>query len=351
MISDKTKFASMLLAAVFLASVVLPSCCQARQRKIVESTKFLMGTDVHIKVSIEEKEDEARARLAVNKAFEEVERVENIFSTYIRSSEISRINKLRKNERLQISHEAFNLIKKSIAFSRITDGAFDITVKPLVDLWQIAEKDKKLPNDEDIKLALAHTGYDKVMLDDTACTIAFKKEDMALDLGGVAKGYATDRAIKILKENGVNNAIVASGGNLYCLGRKLDNEFWTAAIQHPRNKDRIFMKIGLHNKAVDTSGDYEKYFILDNRRYSHIIDPRTGYPIGDSTISSTVIADEATISDILATSLMILGQKGLNITESIKGVDAIVVFKRNDKFIVKRTERISERYAIKEEKL
>lgn len=349
--SLREKTIAILLFAVVLSSAALPSCCNVRGRRIIEETRFLMGTDVRIKVSIGEIDDELQARSAIEKAFKEIERVEGVFSVYRPDSEISKINLLRKNERLRISPEAFSLIKRSIEYSRLTDGAFDITVKPLVDLWHAAKDNNKLPADEDIKNALARTGYEDVALDGAAHTILFRKEGMALDLGGVAKGYATGRAIKILRDSGIKDAIVGSGGNLYCLGKKTDAESWTVAIQHPRKKDKVFMEIKLSDKAIDTSGDYEKYFILENKRYSHIINPKTGYPAAGHVISSTVIAGDPDFSDMLATAIMVLGQKGLNIAGSIRDIDAIAVFERNDRFIVMTTEGITGRYDIKEEKL
>lgn len=318
---------------------------------IVERTKFYMGTVVQIKVSIDNKIGEARAKEAVNKAFEEIKRVEDVFSVYKDTSEISRINRLKKNEKARISDEVFNLIKKSIEFSKKTEGAFDITVKPLVDLWSRAKKNNKLPGEDEIKQALERTGREKICLDDAGRAISFKKDGMALDLGGVAKGYATDRAIGILKQNGIKDAIVNSGGDMYCMGRKSKTELWKVGAQDPRHKNKIFLEIKLEDMAIDTSGDYERYFILNGKRLSHIIDPRTGYPIGDDVVSSSVIAPDSTTADMLATSLSILGNKALAIAGSIKGIDAIIVFKRNDKFIVKMTDGIKKRYEIHVENL
>ncbi len=318
---------------------------------VVERTNFYMGTVVQIKVSTNNKIDKHRAKEAINKAFEEIKRVEDVFSVYKDTSEISKINGLRKNEKLQVSDEVFDLIKKSIEFSKKTEGAFDITVKPLVDLWKKAKKDNKLPAEEEIKSALGRIGYENIVLDEAVCTISFKKENMALDLGGIAKGYATGRAIGILKKNGIDDAIVSTAGDLYCLGRKSKNKLWKVGVQDPRHKNKIFSEIKLEDMAISTSGDYERYFILNGKRYSHIINPRTGYPIGDDVISSSVIAPDSATADILATSLAILGNKGLAIAESIKGIDAIIVFKRNDKFIVKMTDGIKKRYEIHEENL
>jgi FAD:protein FMN transferase len=335
--------------AIFLAGYLYISSGNAST--IVERTNFCMGTIVRIKVPTGNRNDKTRANEAVNKAFEEINRVEDVFSVYKDTSEISRINRLRKDEKLRASDEVFDLIEKSIEFSKKTEGAFDITVKPLVDLWGKAKKGNRLPTEDEIKLALDRVGYEKIILDEIDRTISFKKEGMALDMGGIAKGYATGRAIGILKKNGIDDAIVSTAGDLYCLGRRSKNKLWKVGVQDPRRKNRIFSEIELEDMAISTSGDYERYFILNGRRYSHIIDPRTGYPVGDDVVSSSVIASDSSTADILATSLAILGDKGLTVAKSVKGVDAIIVFKRNDKFIVKMTDGIKKRYEIHEENL
>ena len=152
---------------------------------------------------------------------------------------------------------------------------------------------------------------------------------MSIDMGGVAKGYATDRAVKVLRENGIRNAIVVSGGDIYCLGTRQPFERWMVGIQHPREPDKILYKINIENEAIDTSGDYEKYFIIYGKRYSHIIDPRTGYPIGDDVMSATIIAGNAETSDAYATALCVLGKKGMDIINK-KGLGGVVIRKDGD---------------------
>lgn len=348
--TSRTKLIILLFIVIISSFFILQSCGETQSR-IMEDTKFFMGTIVQIKLSLTNKIGDDRARDAMNRAFGEIKRVEDVFSVYKADSEASRINRLRMNERLLISREVFDLIRRSIEYSEKTGGAFDITIKPLVDLWAKAKQDKKLPAEVDVKLALEHTGYKKIVLNEAKSTISFRKEGMALDFGGIAKGYATDRAIKILHENGIDNAVVRLGGSIYCLGRKSRNEPWKIGIQHPRDKDKLFLEIKLENVAIDTSGDYERYFVLDGKRYSHIIDPRTGYPIGEDTISSTVIAPDAVTADILATSLEVVGTKGVQCAESVKGVDVIMVFERGGRFFVNMSDGIRDRYEIVEENL
>lgn len=316
--------------------------------EMIDIQKPLMGTMVQIKVPLDSREDEIRVGIAVRKAFEEIERLERIFSTYKDDSDISKINRLKAGEALKIQPEVFELIEKSIEFDRITKGAFDITVKPLVDLWNAAKVKKEIPTDSQIKNALARVGSQGIILDSVARTISFRNEGMALDLGGIAQGYATDRAIQVLQENGIKNAIVNLGGDMYCLGRRSKKDLWKVGIQHPRKRNELYLELKLEDKAINTSGDYEKYFILNSKRYSHIIDPKTGYPIGDNTVSATIIAKDTTSSDALATALCVLGQEGMGIINSMEDVDAILILKEGDILRIEMSEEVKTRYAISE---
>lgn len=317
---------------------------------IIEKERFPMGTIVEIKVPVEDKERIKDTETAISKAFEEIERVENIFSVFKKDSEISRINNLKSGERLALSDEAFGLIEKAIEFNKKTEGAFDITIKPLVDLWNKAKIENRMPTDDELKAALAKVGSDKITLDKKERTISFEKEGMAIDMGGIAKGYATARAIKVLKECNIKNAIVNSGGDMYCLGSKSGKEMWRVGIQHPRKRNEVIFEIGLKDKAIDTSGDYEKFFIYNGKRYSHIIDPRTGYPIGDNAVSATIIAEDSVTADALATALCILGRKGLEIINSMKDVDVIIILKEGDRLKSGMSEGLERRYGIVKKK-
>lgn len=335
---------ALLIAVLFVA--FMPHCLYDNA-PVIERERLLMGTIVRIKAPVGTDCNAKRVDEAIEKAFGEMIRVESVFSVYKADSEVSGINRLKIRETLKISSETFDLISKSIEYSRKTGGAFDITVKPLIDIWVKAKADGKMPAEDDIKDVMKRVGSDDILLDKADGTIAFKKSGMALDLGGVAKGYAADRAIKILMENGIRNAIVNSGGDMYCLGMRSKDEIWSVGIQHPRDKNRIFLELKLKNRAVDTSGDYEKYFILDGKRYSHIINPATGYPVGDDVVSASVIADDAATADILATALCVLGREGLEIIDPARGQDAIVVFEKDGRLNIEMTEGLRGRYSVK----
>jgi len=296
-----------------------------KENRIVEKTSLSMGTIVQIKVPSDCCESQKKLEEKITHAFSEVRRVENVFSVYRENSEVSRINRLAYGQPIRISDEVFGLIETALEYSKRTDGAFDITVKPLVDLWASAKVSGMMPGEEEIKAALAKTGPQNVILDKAFKTISFKKRGMSIDLGAIAKGYATDRAIAMLKQEGITAAIVNSGGDMYCLGMRSKKEPWTIGIQHPRDREKTFLELKLADEAIDTSGDYEKFFVLNGKRYSHIIDPRTGYPVGDEVVSATVTAGDSVTADIYATALCVLGPKRLDIIKEAKGVEAMIV--------------------------
>lgn len=346
------KRSHILLVAVLIAGLFFVSARSKAPEKIIEDSRLFMGTVVQIKVSIDPaKYSQDKAEDAISKAFDEINRIEDIYSVYKDISEISRINRLRKNERLQITDGVFNLIHKALDYGERTNGAFDITVKPLIDLWSVARKTNKPPNEHELKRVLGRVGYKSVVLNELTRTIHFKKDGMSIDLGGVAKGYATDRAVSVLKANGLANALVNSGGDMYCLGKKTARELWKVGIQHPRDKNRLFLEIKLKDRAINTSGDYERYFVIDKKRYSHIIDPRNGYPIGDNIISASVIAPDSTTSDILATAMCVMGEKGFDVIRELQGIDAVLVTEDAGRLTVKMSEGIEKRYDISEETL
>ena len=330
---------------IFITLTILASAQTSAfpAEKMAERVDTAMGTMVQIKVPVPSGTDERSVNEMISKAFDEIRRVESVFSVYIESSEISRINRLQKDEELKISDEAFDLIKRSLAATGKTGGAFDITVKPLVDLWKKAKESGIMPSKEEIEAARGRTGWKGVQLDAQNRTIKFLKTGMSLDLGGVAKGYATDAAIKVLKDGGISRGIVNCGGDMFCMGKPSAKKPWRIGIRHPRKKDRVFLEIVLEDKAADTSGDYEKYFTLDGKRYSHIIDPRTGFPIGDGVVSATVLANDSATADIYATALCILGLKGFSALEA-EGLDAIIMLKDRDSFDLKMTKGFLKKY-------
>lgn len=268
-------------------------------------------------------------RAAIRSAFEEIKRIETIANNFNPDSEISRLNSAGK---IQAGRDLFNMVRESLKYYGLSEGAFDITVGPVVSIWKekIREAENKtrgltLPSESRIKKALSLVGSDKISLDDSASSISFAQSGMSIDLGAIAKGYAVDQAIRRLKESGVRSALVNAGGNVYCLGKKGSRK-WRIGVRHPRKPAEIVYYLDLENQGAATSGDYEQFFILDKKRYSHIINPKTGWPVDNNISSVTIIAPDAATSDGLSTTVFVLGkEKGLELTGKMNGVEVKII--------------------------
>ena len=266
-----------------------------RAKQLYRDNRLLMGT--FWQVSSPNKQASAIV-------FSEASRIEQLLSKYIPSSEISQLNRSGK---LKVSADTFYIIKKSLEFCRLTQGAFDISVAPLVDLWGFTNQKFQVPSDDKIRVVLRLIGSNNIILHEKDNVVEFKIPGMQIDLGAIAKGFALDCAVKKLKENNINSCLINAGGQVYALGDKF-GQSWKIAIQGTR-KSEIAGTLKLKNKSASTSGNYEQFFLKNGLRYCHIIDPRTGYPAQTQITSVTVVADQGLIADALSTSLFILGKK------------------------------------------
>jgi len=263
--------------------------------------------------------------------FNEVNRLDQLLSKYNPRSEISILNRTGK---LKVSSDTFYLIKKSKEFWQISDGAFDISVASLVDLWGFSDKKTKIPTDKEIQLTLALVGSDKIILQENNSMVEFKLPGMKIDLGAIAKGYALDCAVKKLKESKINSCLINAGGQVYALGEKFSSP-WKIAIKNPRQPGNLEV-LTLKDQSSSTSGDYQQYFQVNNKRYSHIINPKTGYPV-DSKINSVTVIDKSGLNaDALSTTIFILGTKEIKrlLTEF---PDTKIYIKETDQVIKKLT--------------
>lgn len=305
-----------------------------------------MGTTVEFNVPIE-KRSISDVEKACDIAESEISRLDNTLSIFNKSSMISKINNDNKKRIVKVSPELYQLIKRAKEYFLLTQGAFDITVEPLTEYWGFGPEKKSPPDVQKIKDVLNYVGLDKIELDDGKQSLIFKDPDVRIDFGGIAKGYAVDEVVKIFKRHGIKNALINMGGDLYCMGRNFDNRDWSIGIKDPQDKDKIFARLKLQNKAVATSGDYENFYIYNNKRYTHIIDPRTGYTVSNNLTSVTIIADDCTTADALATAVFVLGEsKGLKLIEKLSGIECFLVINRGGKkdFIMSKG---MERYIIK----
>ncbi|MFH1715625.1 MAG: FAD:protein FMN transferase [Elusimicrobiota bacterium] len=293
-----------------LLFIILSSC--KNKPEYLEQQIFLMDTVVEITLK-----NTVNADKIFHDAFHEMSRVDEEFDRYNNKSFVSRLN---NGDMAALTDELLKIIEISLSIGDTTYGAFDITVAPLVDLWDF--KNSKIPHERQIKNALRFVGYNKIILNEKSKLVIAK--GVKIDLGGIAKGYAIDRAVSVIKEQGMNSALVNAGGDVFALGRK-GKRPWKIGIQHPRKSDALLGVLEVENKAVVTSGDYERFFIKDDKRYHHIIDPKTGYP-AYGLISVTVVADSAEYADALSTGLFVLGkERALKLIESLHDVDVILV--------------------------
>jgi len=283
-----------------------------KSQVLYRDNRLAMGTSLEV-ISPYEK--------ASKIVFAEINRIEDLLSRYKPDSEVSKLN---KNGSLKVSNETFYIIKKSKEFYWLTNGSFDITCAPLLDIWGFTGKQYKVPEPGEIKNALRLVGSDKIILHDSDNMIQFKLPGMKIDLGGVAKGYALDSAIKKLKENNIDSCLINLGGQVYCLGSKFGRS-WVVRIKSPRGRG-IGNYLELKDKSAATSGDYEQYFIEDGIRYSHIFNPKTGYPADSGIKSVTIVAKDGLTADALSTSVFVLGKdKGNALLKKFKDARAEII--------------------------
>jgi thiamine biosynthesis lipoprotein len=295
----------------------------------VSGEKFFMDTLIQIKVY---SEDGEKGKQALEKAFAAFERINNTTDRFQKNDQtISAANDVVKtNENtgikpVTVSADTINMIERSNYYAGLTGGAFDVTVGPVMDLWGFGKSEQHIPSDEELNSALSLVDYNKVEFDPVNMTVFLSKPGMSLDLGGVAKGYATDEAVKALREAGIQHAIINAGGNVYALGDKPDGSPWRVGVQDPRDSKGIIAILFLKDKAAVTSGDYQRYFEVDGVRYHHIIDPSTGKQARD-VMQATVVTDSAADADILSTTLFVLGaQKGISFVQELTNTGAVFV--------------------------
>ncbi len=289
--------------------------------KLAESTRVLsvMGTELSITAS---HESQQVVQAALNAAIAEIQRVEDLATDW-RDSPLMTLNRAKGDGPHAVPPELAQLIEKALLCSELTSGAFDSTFRAVGSLWDFKAIPPRVPSQELVKQTLHKVGYQKVSVDVGAATVT-RPEGLWIGLGGIAKGYGVDRAMAVLMEHGIENGIVNAGGDLKALGKN-GRELWTIAIRHPRDQQRIIAVLPISNTCIVTSGDYERFFEYNGKRYHHILDPRTGFP-STGAISSTVIAPDAATADALATALCVLPPKaGIELIEQLARVEAIIV--------------------------
>jgi len=295
----------------------------------------LMGSRFDITVVVS---DSVSAANYIQIAIDEIESIERIISSWDKNSETSKINKNAGVKPVNVSAGLFQLIKRSLVISKLTDGAFDISYATMDKIWKFDGSMVEIPSKKLIKNAIEKVGFQNIILNEEKQTVFLKLKGMKIGFGAIGKGYAADKAKELLISKGVNAGIINASGDMSTWGKQPDGSEWTIALTNPMNKQQAFALLPISNKAVVTSGDYEKYVTFNGKRYSHIINPKTGYP-ASGIISVTVLATSAELADALATSVFVMGiEIGINRINQIPNVECIII---NDKGNIYKSKNIN----------
>ena len=297
----------------------------------------IMGTTIRVEIW---HEDEHVRQKGIDKVFAEMDRVNRLMSPYIEQSQLSKINKYGHEGPVKVDRDLFELIEKSIEFSRLTNGAFDITYASVGHLYNYRKEIK--PTEEEVAAAKLLIDYKNLVLDKDQLSVSYLKHGVKIDLGGIAKGFAVDQSIQHLRDLGIKHALVSAGGDTRLLGDRRGRS-WLVGIRDPANTEEVIVMLPLQDEALSTSGDYERFFIEDGEKYHHIIHPTTGNSAGEVR-SASILASDTTTTDALSTSIFVMGpSKGLELLNSLKGVEGVIVDQQGRLYYSKGLEREQEK--------
>ncbi|AGB18370.1 FAD:protein FMN transferase [Thermoanaerobacterium thermosaccharolyticum] len=310
-----------ILMVVFI-SLSLTACGNNNQQ--YTRTDFMMDTVMQVTAYGK------NAKKAVDESMEKLKEIDNLMSSQKNGSDVEKINENAGKKYVKVNPETFYVIKTALKYGKISGGNFDITIAPLANLWGIGTNHARVPSESQIKEVMKYINYRDVLLNAKDYEVKLKKQGMAIDLGGIAKGYAADEIENIMKKNGIKHALINLGGSsVYMYGSKPDGSNWNIGIQDPfGDKGKYFAIVSGKDMLIDTSGNYERYFIQNGKRYHHILNPFTGYPAESGVVSTTIVSTniKSIDADALSTITFILGvEKGMKLIESMPGVDAIFV--------------------------
>ncbi|MCT4545203.1 MAG: FAD:protein FMN transferase [Vallitalea sp.] len=318
-----------------LIMMLLTGCNNKYQNKKVAKETFLLGTLVKISIYGKDVKDEDFKPI-----FSLISDLENKVSKNIKESEISKLNS-NTNHNIQVSQDVFNIIKKGLYYSKISEGKFDLSIAPLVELWGIGTENAKVPKEDEIDKAISKINYKNIKLDEKDMTISLLK-DTKIDLGGIAKGYIADKVAEFFKDNDIEHGVINLGGNILTVGQKPNGDLWKIGIQNPfKSRGEKIGMVSIDQKSVVTSGIYERYLEKDGIRYHHILNPFTGYPVKNNLASVIIISNYSVDGDGLSTVAFSKGLKdGLKFIETIDNTDAIFITKDKEIYLTSGAKKI-----------
>ncbi|MBP1744348.1 MAG: putative thiamine biosynthesis protein [Firmicutes bacterium] len=323
MVNSK-KIRSLVLGLAVVLSAALFQGCSAANSEPMEETQFLLGTVCSIKIYDHQSQE------VLTKAFDRVREIEDKMSANKEGTEVDAIDKEAGKGYVKVSDDTFYVIEKGLEYSEKSGGVFDISIGPLVKLWGIGTDAARVPSMEEIDSRKSLVNYRDVLLNKEEKSVMLKQEGMALDLGGIAKGYAADEVSRILRESGVEHAIINLGGNVIAINSNVGGKAWNIGIQNPfETRGEIVGSISVTDKTVVTSGIYERYLEVDGVKYHHILNPFTGYPMDSGLASVTVVTGSSIDADAMTKNLFYSGvEKGLEyLEENNPEVEAIFITK------------------------
>lgn len=308
-----------------IATVLLLTAVQSYGQADASARKALKLMGCGFEVSAVADNDSIAWR-AINAGILEIQRIERLISSWDEASQTSEINRMAGVKPVKVDKELFDLIYRAKKISGLTQGAFDISFASMDKIWVFDRAEKPLPDSNMVATARATVGYENIVLNSEDTTVFLKKEGMKIGFGAIGKGYAANRARDVMKAiPGVKGGVVNASGDLLVWGKSNKPEGWTINISDPKDKSRAIAWLQIEDMAVVTSGNYEKYFTSEGRRFAHIVDPQTGYPTQGVT-SVTLICPDAELADALATSVFVLGKaEGLALIDQLNGVEGIVI--------------------------
>ena len=282
----------------------------------------LMGSRFEITVVAE---NDAQSSNYINIAIDEIIRIEKLISDWDPNTQVSEINKQAGLKAVKVDKELFDLIKRSIQISKLTQGAFDISFASIDKIWKFDGSMKSMPTSDEIKKSAEKIGYQNIILDEVNSTVFLKNVGMKIGFGAIGKGYAADKTKKLLINLKVKAGIINASGDLNSWGKQPNGDFWKVGITNPLNKEKVFSWLPINNSAVVTSGNYEKFVEFEGVRYTHIINPKTGYPVTGLN-SVTIFSQSAELADALATAVFVMGlETGLDFINQLKEVECIII--------------------------
>lgn len=316
----------LLFIALFLSTV---SVAQIAQKRTVK----LMGSRFDITIVAN---DKATANAYIDTAIVEISRIENLISDWIPTSQVSEINQNAGIRRVQVDPELFELTSRAVHYSRISNGAFDISYASMDKIWKFDDSMTQIPSAEAIKKSVEKIGYKNIVLDSIHHTIYLKLTGMKIGFGSIGKGYAADKTKELLLKKGIKAGIINASGDLNSWGKQPNGKKWQTGITNPFDPEEIFTTFKLNNSAVVTSGTYGKFVVLEGKKYAHIIDPRTGYP-ATGLASVTVFSESAELANGLSTAVIVLGQvAGINLLQQNPNIDYVIINDQGNIFSSKR---------------